>query len=109
MLDGLLHVGDESICCGVSVDYGGDESDVVVDVGEGVRCEGEEGEAGFEDSGEGLHTVGDAGDHDVGMDGLDLFGIRGPTIVKDWKVADGERGEYIETVSSAGAEVVETV
>ena len=38
--DGGLHFGDERFGFGLRVDVGGDEADVFVDVGEGVRREG---------------------------------------------------------------------
>ena len=60
--DGGLHPGDESFSLGLCVDVCRDEADVFVDVGDGVRGEREDGHAGFEDRGEGFHTVGDAGD-----------------------------------------------
>ena len=62
-LDGGLHLGDQGFCFGLRVDNGGDEADVFVDVGEGVRRESENGQAGFQNFGEGLHAVGDAGDN----------------------------------------------
>ena len=60
MVDCIWVMRDSASGCAST--YGGDEADVFVDVGEGVRRESEDGEAGFEDCGEGLHAVGDAGD-----------------------------------------------
>ncbi len=63
MFDGGLHSGYELFAIEVSVNCRGYEADVFVDVGQGVRRESENGEAGFQDFGEGLHAVGDAGDN----------------------------------------------
>jgi len=60
--DGGLHLVNEGLRFGLRVDCSSDEADVFVDVGEGVRRESENGEAGFQDFGEGLHAIGDAGD-----------------------------------------------
>ena len=87
----------------------GDEADVFVDVGEGVRGEGEDGQAGFEDCGEGFHAVGDAGDDEVGLGGEDFFGVGGPTVVEDVEILCGQFGEGFEAVFGAGAEGVEAV
>ena len=81
--DGRLHLGDEDFAFGLCVDDGGDETDVFVDVGEAVRGERQDREAGFEDRGEGLHTIGDAGDHQVGFGREDLVGVGGPAVVED--------------------------
>ncbi len=59
--DGGLHLVNEGLGFRLRVDQGGDEADVFVDVGEGVRRESENGQARFQDFGEGLHAVGDAG------------------------------------------------
>jgi len=74
-----------------------------------MRGQGEDGEAGFEDCGEGLHAVGDAGDDEVGMGGEDLVGVGGPAVVEDMGFLGSQLGESFEAVASAGAEVVETV
>ena len=63
----LSDVGDEGVGCGRGGDDGGDEADVGLDVGERVGREGEDGQAGLEDGGEGLHAIGDAGDDEVGV------------------------------------------
>ena len=98
---------NEGFGFGSRVDYGGDEADVFVDVGEGVRRESEDGEAGFQDRGEGLHAVRDAGDDEVGLGGEDFFGVGGPAVVEDVWVAGGELGQGFEAVFCAGAECVE--
>ena len=109
MFEGLLHVGDDGFGGGSCLDGGGDEADVVVDIGESVRSEGEYGEAGFEDSGEGFHAVGDAGDDEVGAGGADLFSVGGPTVVEDGEVAGGEGGNGFQAVFGDGAEMVEAI
>ena len=67
--EGVVHVGDESLGLWSGVDQGSYEADVFGYVGEVVGREGEDGEAGLEDGGEGLHAVGDAGDDEVGFGG----------------------------------------
>jgi hypothetical protein len=81
--NGKLHLGDEGFAFGLRVNDGGDEAYVFVDVGEAVRGKSEDWEAGFENRGEGLHTVGDAGDHQVGFGRENLVGVCGPAVVED--------------------------
>ncbi len=69
--DGLGEVVDESLAGGRGGGDGGDEADVVVDIGEGVGGEGEDGQAGFEDCGQGFEAVGDAGEDEVGAGGVE--------------------------------------
>ncbi len=78
-----LHFGDEGFGFGLRVDYGGDEADVFVDVGERARGKGEDWQAGFEDRGEGFHAVGDAGDDQIGLRDEDFVGVGSPTVVED--------------------------
>jgi len=89
------------------LDEVGEDSCVVGDVGEGVRGESEDGQAGFEDGREGFHAVGDAGDDDVGLCSENLFGVRGPGVVQYGDVELGEFGHDVEAVFCAGAEVVQ--
>ena len=89
MFDGGLHLVDELFGGGGGVDYGGDEANVFVDVGEVVRGEGEDGQAGFEDGREGFHAVGHAGYDEIGVGGADLFGACSPTVVEDGEITDG--------------------
>ena len=107
--DGRLHLGDEGFAFGLCVDDGGDEAYVFVDVREAVRGEGQNREARFEDRGEGVHTVGDAGDHQVGFGREDLVGVGGPAVVEDVRISLGQFGEGLEAIAGAGAEVVQTV
>ena len=81
--DCRLHLGDKGFAFGLCVDNGGDEPDVFVDIGEAVRRKGEDREARFEDRGQGLHTVGDAGDHEVGFGREDLIGVCRPAVMED--------------------------
>jgi len=60
-LHGGVHAGDECFPLAIRVDDRGDEANVFVDVGKGVWGEGEDGQTRFEDSCEGLHAVGHAG------------------------------------------------
>ncbi len=87
--DGGLHPRDEGFGFGLRVDYCGDEADVFVDVGQRVRGECEDGQAGFQDCGEGFQAVGDAGEDEVGVGGEDFFGVGGPTVVEDVGVLCG--------------------
>ena len=87
--DGGLHFGDDGFGCLLGVDYCGDEADVLVDVGEGVRGQGQDGEARFEDCGEGFHAIGDAGEDEVRFRGEDFFGVGGPAVVEDLGVLGG--------------------
>jgi hypothetical protein len=87
--DGGLHVGDEGLGFGLRIDYGGDEADVFVDVGEGVRGEGQDWQAGLQDCGERFQAVGDTGKDEVYLCGEDLFGVGGPTVVEDVGVPGG--------------------
>ena len=87
--DGGLHRGDEGFGFGLRRDDGGDESDVFVDICQGVRGKSEDREAGFEDRGEGFHAVGDAGYDEIGLSAADFFGVGGPTVVEDLEVAGG--------------------
>jgi len=105
--DGRSHLGDEGFGFRLRVDYGGDEADVFVDVGEGVGGEGQDWEAGFEDRGQGFEAVGHAGEDQVGFCGEDLFGVGGPTVVENVGVLLGQFGEGFEAVFCAGAEGVE--
>jgi hypothetical protein len=107
--DGGLHLGDEGFGFGLRVDYGGDEANVFIDVGERVRCEGEDGQAGFEDRGEGLHAVRDAGDDEIGMGGEDFVGVGSPAVVEDVGILGDQIWESFDAVASAGAEMVEAV
>ena len=113
MVESLMDVSDDGFGLWGRVDERGDEANVVVDVGEGVRSEGKSGEAGFEDGGEGFEAVGDTGDNEVGFGGDQRFQVSGfverPTVLKDWEVARGECGDELETVFGAGAEVFEAV
>ncbi len=107
--DGGLHLGKEGFgfwLCGYD---GGDEADVFVDVGEGVRGEGYDWQAGLEDRGEGFHAVGDAGYDEIGLGMADFFGVGGPTVMDDLEVASGQVGEGFEAVFCAGGEGVEAV
>lgn len=106
---GGLHLGDEGFGFGLGVDVGGDEADVFIDVGYRVWGEGEDGQAGFEDCGEGFHAVGDAGNDQVGLCGEDLFGVGGPAVVEDVRIFRCQPGESFEAVFCAGAESVEAV
>jgi hypothetical protein len=106
---GGLHLRDESFGCGLGVDDGGDEADVLVNVGQIVRGEGEDGEARFEDRGKGLHTVRDAGEDEIGLRGEDLFGVGCPAVVEDVWALFRQLGESFQAVFGAGAEVVEAV
>lgn len=81
--DGRLHLGDKGFAFGLCVNDGGDETDVFVDIGEAVRGEGQDREAGFENGGEGLHAVRDTGDHQVGFGREDLVGVCCPAVVED--------------------------
>src|ERR1700733_7569024 len=87
--DGGLHLGNEGFgfwLCGYD---GGDEADVFVDVGEGVRGEGYDWQAGLEDRGEGFHAVRDAGYDEIGLCVADFFGVGGPTVTDDLEAASG--------------------
>ena len=81
--DGGLHLGDEGFGFILGVDYCGYEADVFVDVGQGVGGESQDGQAGFEDRGEGFHAIGDAGEDQIRFCGEDLFGVGGPAVVED--------------------------
>ena len=109
MFEGLLHVGDDGFGGGGGIDDGGDEADVVVDVDQSVWGEGKDGQARFENGGEGLHAVGDADDDEVGASGEDLVGVGSPTVVEDRQVVRGEPGDRFEAVFGDGAEVVEAI
>ena len=104
-------MGDEGLGLRGGVDEGGDEADVFGYVGEVVGREGEDGEAGLEDGGEGLHAIGDAGDDEVGFGGeerVEVAGcVEGPAVVEDGEVAGGEFREEFEAVFGDGAEGVE--
>jgi len=52
-----------------------------------VGGKGEDREPGFQDSREGLHAVGDAGDDEVGMSGEDLFGVGSPAVMENMGVS----------------------
>jgi len=78
-----LHLGDKGFTFGVSVDDGCDEANIFVDIGEPVWSEGENGESGFENCRERLHTVGHAGNHQIGFGREDLVGVRGPAVMED--------------------------
>jgi len=54
-----------------------------------MRGESEDGEAGFEDRGEGFHAVGDACDDEIGVSGEDFFGVGCPAVVEDVGVLGG--------------------
>jgi hypothetical protein len=86
---GGLHPGDEGFGFGLRGDDGGDEADVFVDVGEGVRGEGYDWQAGLEDRGEGFHAVRDAGYDEIGLCVADFFGVGGPTVTDDLEAASG--------------------
>ncbi len=107
--DGLLEGLDEGFGFGGAVDLARDEAGVVEDVGEGVRGEREEGDAGFQDRGEGFETVGDGGYDEVGCDGCEFVGGGGPGVLEDGEVEGGEGGEGFEAVFGVGAEGVEAV
>ena len=87
--DGGLHLGDEGFGLWLCVDLCCDEADVFVDVGEGVRGESQDWQAGFEDRGEGFHAVRDAGYDELGFSVTDFFAVGGPTVVEDREVACG--------------------
>jgi hypothetical protein len=74
---GLVDLMEEGFALRGGLYQGRDEADVVDDVGEAMGREGEDGEAGLEDGGEGLHAIGDAGDDDVGPGRLEDFEIAG--------------------------------
>ena len=84
-----LEVGDEALGCFGCAGEGGEEADVGEDVGEGVWGEREDGEAGFEDGGEGLHAVGDGGNDEGGVAGFDFGGVGRPGVVEDGEVEAG--------------------
>jgi hypothetical protein len=107
--DGELHLGDEGFGLRLCIDDGGDEASVLVDVGERVGSEGEDGEAGLEDCGEGLDAVGNAGDNEVGMSGEDFAGVGSPTVVEEVGILGGQLWESFDAVASAGAEMIEPV
>jgi hypothetical protein len=105
-LDGGFHASDEGFAFSICVNYGGNEADVLVDVVEVVRGQCEDGQAGFQDRGQRLHTIGDAGDNEVGFGSQDLVCICGPGVVKDLQVAGSERWLGFDAVFGAGAEVI---
>jgi hypothetical protein len=82
-LDGGFHASDEGFAFSICVNYGSDEANVFVDVVEVVGGQGEDGQAGFQDRGQRLHSIGDAGDDKVGFGSQDLVCICGPGVVKD--------------------------
>ena len=101
--DGGLHPGDKGFSLGLRVHMCRDKADVFVDVGEGVRGEREDGHAGFEDRGEGFHTVGDAGNDEICTGGKDLLGISCPAVVENVRVSCGQLRKGFEAVFRAGA------
>ena len=107
--DGGLHLGNDGFGFRLSVDVGGDEADVFIDVGERMRSEGQDGKAGFEDRGEGFHPVRNAGDDEIGLRCEDLFGVGGPTVVQDGEISCFECRKCFEAVFCAGAQVVEAI
>ena len=107
--DGELHLGDEGFGLGLCIDDGGDQANVLVDVGEGAGGEGEDGEARLEDCDEGLDAVGDAGDNEVGIGGEDFAGVGSPTVVEEVGILGGKFWESFDAVASAGAEMIEPV
>ena len=66
-LDGRFHARDEGFAFAVGVDYGGDESDVFVDVVEIMGRECEDWQAGLQNRGKRFHAVRDAGYDEVGI------------------------------------------
>lgn len=74
-----------------------------------MRGERENWKAGLQDRGERFHSVGDARDDHVGVSGEDFAGVGGPTVVEDVRIVSGQVGKSFETVTRAGAEMVETV
>lgn len=106
--DGGLHLCDEGFGLRGGIGDGADESDVVVDVCEGVGREEQDGDAGFEDGGEGFLAVGDGGEDEIGAKREEFLGLRGPGILNDGEIAGGERGDDFYAVFGAGAEAVET-
>jgi hypothetical protein len=106
--DGVAHLGDELLALLGRAGDGGDETDVLRDVGEGVRGEGEDGAAGFEDRGQGLVAVRDRGDHEVGAEGEELIDGGGPGVVDDREAAVAQGGDGGEAIAGAGNELIET-
>jgi len=60
-LDGGCQACDEGLAFAVGVDYRCDEANVFADVVEIVGSEGEDGQTGFQDRGERLHAIRNAG------------------------------------------------
>ena len=99
--------GDEALAGSGGEGKGREEADVFEDVGQGVRREGQDREAGFQDRRKGFHTVGDRSNDEVGLAGGDLGGVGCPGVVEDGEAEAGELGHGFDAVFGEAAESVE--
>ena len=76
--DCVLHIRYNSGCALRFAKYAGDERNVGVDVSEFAGRKQEHRDRGLENLDDRFFLVGNRCDYEVGADGADLFGLRGP-------------------------------
>ena len=91
-----------------NVENGAEKPDVVIDVGQGMRGQGEYRHSGFQDLGQGFEPVGNGSQDQVGRSGEDLLRGRRPRVRDHFQITSAQSRHGHKAVTGAGNERVET-